>query len=222
MRKFIADIDIDSPDVCKQQYSCDKCEVSLERSDRLQLGLSEEEAQGRKRLKGVVLYGKVVDLLKDLGAWSDSHDGLKSTTGLALRLFTNREAQNAMRMFQKLFQSVTAALRAKGRDMGTNGVDSAAKSRYIVVHCVCHIHVGALLKHDSTKTQRKTSKLNNCVAIIKAAVDPACCLCHVSDRCSAPDSERCTEVIRKVTAIGGHNLFREAVRLLFDISEQQT
>lgn len=189
MRKFISAIDIESHDVCKKLYSCDKGDVALEKSDRLQLGSSEEEAHGRKRLKGVVVDGKVVALLKDLGACSNSHDVLKSTPGIAFRLVTNREAQNEMRMFSKLFRSVTAAMTARGRDLHTDAVHSAGGARYIVVHGVCHICVGALLKHGNTRTQRKASKLTNYVAIIKAGVDLVCCLCSALDRCNAPISE---------------------------------
>lgn len=58
-------MDIDSPESSQQLYSCKLCEVDLDISDLKQLGLSEEFARGRKRLRRVLVDEKVTPLLKE-------------------------------------------------------------------------------------------------------------------------------------------------------------
>lgn len=125
MRKFIASIDVDSDDVTTQVYTCQKCEVDLDQFDIKQLEWNEEMSRGKKRLKGVVIDGKVVALLKDLGPASDNHQILQVAKGIRTRVVTNCVAQNAMRLFIKLVRSVLAstACREMGLERGSKGDD---------------------------------------------------------------------------------------------------
>lgn len=94
----------------EQLYSCCKCEVDLEPCDMKQLGWDTERAKGKKRLKGIVIDGKVVPLLKELGANADNHAVLHAAKGIRTRVVTNRDAQNAIRMFLKLVRYVVGSI----------------------------------------------------------------------------------------------------------------
>lgn len=110
MRKFINSIDVEGDDNCKELYTCEKCEVTVDQSDIKQLGLDADSANGKKIFKGVVIDGKVVALLKELGPASDNHDILQSEKGIRTGVVTNRDTQNALRLFFKLTRSVLVSV----------------------------------------------------------------------------------------------------------------
>lgn len=161
MRHFINAIDIESLGINKQLYSCPKCEVQLEPTDLKQMGWNKAQCAGRKRLKGVVVDGKVVALLKDLGQACDSHEGLQSTKGISTRVVSNREATNAICVLLKLARSVAARIRSNGYNGNVRSVCNSGETMFISRNGICHMRLTSLLKYASTKAQAKKSKIGN-------------------------------------------------------------
>lgn len=146
---------MESRDISRQLYSCTVCEENVLESDLKQLGISAEQAHGKKRLKGVVVDAKVVALLKYCKTPSDSHDVLKAVGGIPTRVIFNRDTQNAMRYFVKLVRACIA-----NKKNGGHGETSDIRSEnYIFRGGYLYIRLLGMTKYGATKGQCERAKV---------------------------------------------------------------
>lgn len=171
IRIFIMSVDLSSENTCTQVYSCSKCEQPVNECDRKQLGMSESEAIGKKRLSGVVIDSKVIALLKESGEATDEHDELHAVNGLSTRVVPTRDLQNAMKLFIKLVRSCIGMRRGARQNAGVDSSTKMGKDRFRVRNRKLYVRLGAIVYYCTTKGQMERMKVIEYIKIIRCYVD---------------------------------------------------
>lgn len=96
--------------------------MQLKDADSVQLDLWKEDHPDSKRMKRVVIYAKLVGILKDIGRRTDRHFILGGSNSVHIRFIENRITQQAIKLFARTVRSVITKMRS-GRTEHGNSIE---------------------------------------------------------------------------------------------------
>lgn len=209
LRVFVQHLDLADDSLCtKAIFTCRKCEVQIDASDCMQLGLNPEHAKskGAKRFKCIVMDGKVIGALRDFPIKTDNLQTLVAAKGLPSKIMSNRITRTVLKYFTDGVRRMIRAVEyGRSREVNQNISYRNGKVQF---------RLGYLLELKGVTKKNYERYLK----IARWFCDPGSCVCSGSSWKTCLSHERCVDERAKLMKTSGCVYASRFMTNLFGVS----